>query len=127
VRLSAERAEKKLAHWQGIIIAAAEQSGRNRLTRLAAPESFHDWTSQHDLHRRILLTPRANQSLSQWAKHQPPQAISLMIGPEGGYTEQEEEIALSRGALALGMGERILRTETAGIAAVAALNALWLP
>ena len=127
VRLSAERAEKKMLHWQGIIIAAAEQSGRNRLPRLAAPESFQDWTSQHDLHRRILLTPRANETLSQWARHQPPQAISLMIGPEGGYTEQEEEIALAHGALALGMGERILRTETAGIAAVAALNALWLP
>lgn len=127
VRLSAERAEKKMAHWQGIIVAAAEQSGRNRLTRLAPPAAFHDWTAQHDLHRRILLTPRAEQTLSQWARHQPPQAISLMIGPEGGFTEQEEEIALSRGALALGMGTRILRTETAAIAAVSALNALWLP
>jgi 16S rRNA (uracil1498-N3)-methyltransferase len=127
VRLSAERAEKKMAHWQGIIVAAAEQSGRNRLTRLAPPAAFHDWTAQHDLHRRILLTPRAEQTLPQWARHQPPQAISLMIGPEGGFTEQEEEIALSRGALALGMGTRILRTETAAIAAVSALNALWLP
>ncbi|HEY0062143.1 MAG TPA: 16S rRNA (uracil(1498)-N(3))-methyltransferase [Telluria sp.] len=125
VRLSAERAEKKMQHWQGIIVAAAEQSGRNRLTRLAAPESFQDWTSQHDLHRRILLSPRATESLSSWAKHQPPQALSLMIGPEGGFTEQEEEIALARGALALGMGSRILRTETAAIAAVAGLNALW--
>ncbi|HEU4777782.1 MAG TPA: 16S rRNA (uracil(1498)-N(3))-methyltransferase [Telluria sp.] len=127
VRLSAERAEKKMAHWQGIIVAAAEQSGRNRLTQLAPPAAFHDWTAQHDLHRRILLTPRAEQTLPQWARHQPPQAISLMIGPEGGFTEQEEEIALSRGALALGMGTRILRTETAAIAAVSALNALWLP
>lgn len=127
VRLSAERAEKKIAHWQGIIIAAAEQCGRNRLPRLAAPAALQDWTSQHDLHRRILLTPRATETLPQWARHQPPQAISLMIGPEGGFTEQEEEIALSRGALALGMGARILRTETAAIAAVSALNALWLP
>ncbi|SHH21618.1 16S rRNA (uracil(1498)-N(3))-methyltransferase [Massilia sp. CF038] len=125
VRLSAERAEKKMLHWQGIIVAAAEQCGRNRLTRLAPPAAFQDWTNQHDLHRRILLSPRASQSLSSWAKHQPPQAISLMIGPEGGFTEQEEEIALARGALALGMGTRILRTETAALAAVAGLNALW--
>jgi len=127
VRLSAERAEKKMAHWQGIIVAAAEQSGRNRLTRLAPPAAFQDWTAQHDLHRRILLSPRATETLPQWARHQPPQAISLMIGPEGGFTEQEEEVALARGALALGMGTRILRTETAAIAAVSALNALWLP
>lgn len=127
VRLSAERAEKKMAHWQGIVIAAAEQCGRNRLTRLAPPTAFHDWTAQHDLHRRILLSPRATETLPQWARHQPPQAISLMIGPEGGFTEQEEEVALARGALALGMGRRILRTETAAIAAVSALNALWLP
>ncbi len=125
VRLSNERAEKKLAHWQGVIIAAAEQSGRNRLTRLAPPIAFQDWCVQQDLHRRIVLSPRAGQSLSAWAKHQPQQAISLMIGPEGGFTEQEEELALSHGALALGMGPRILRTETAGIAAVATLHALW--
>jgi 16S rRNA (uracil1498-N3)-methyltransferase len=125
VRLSAERAEKKLAHWQGIIVAAAEQSGRNRLTRLAAPDTLHDWIGQHDLHQRVLLSPRGSQSLAQWARHQPPQALSLLVGPEGGYTEQEEDAAIVRGALALSMGPRILRTETAGIAAVAALGALW--
>jgi 16S rRNA (uracil1498-N3)-methyltransferase len=64
-------------------------------------------------------------SLAEWARHQPPQALSLMIGPEGGYTLQEEDAAIAQGAIALSMGARILRTETAGIAAVAALNALW--
>jgi 16S rRNA (uracil1498-N3)-methyltransferase len=125
VRLSAERFEKKLAHWQGVVIAASEQSGRNRLARLAGLDDFHRWVSQHSLHRRILLSPRANQSLVEWARHQPPQALSLMIGPEGGFTEAEEDAAMARGALALSMGPRIVRTETAGIAAVAALNALW--
>lgn len=125
VRLSPERSEKKMAHWQGIIVSAAEQCGRNRLPRLAPPASLSDWTSQHDLQRPILLSPRATQTLPSWAKHQPPQAISLMIGPEGGFTEQEEELAIRRGALALGMGTRILRTETAALAAVAGLNALW--
>jgi len=125
VRLAGERAARRQAHWQGVIVAASEQGGRNRLARLAELDDFAQWIAQQDMHRRILLTPRGRQSLPDWARHQPPQALSLVIGPEGGYTEQEEDAAIARGALALSMGPRILRTETAGIAAVAALNALW--
>lgn len=124
-RLSGERAEKKLAHWQGIIVAACEQSGRNRLAQLAELSDFKSWISQQDLHRRVLLTPRATQSLSDWARHHPPQALALMIGPEGGFTEVEENLALAQGALSLSMGPRVLRTETAGLAALATLNAIW--
>jgi 16S rRNA (uracil1498-N3)-methyltransferase len=125
VRFSAERAPKKMAHWQGIAAAAAEQCGRNRLPHLAEPADFHQWIAQQNLHRRILLSPRAEQSLSAWAHHHPQQAVALLIGPEGGFTEQEEIAALAHGALALSMGPRVLRTETAGIAALAALNAAW--
>jgi 16S rRNA (uracil1498-N3)-methyltransferase len=125
VRLAGERAEKRQAHWQGVIVAASEQSGRNRLARLAALDSFTGWNDQSGLHKRLLMTPRAAQSLPEWARHQPPQAVALLVGPEGGYTEQEEDAAIARGAIALSMGPRVLRTETAGIAAVAALNALW--
>ena len=125
VRLTSERANKKFAHWQGIIIAAAEQSGRNRLPNLAEPANFDDWIAQHDLHKRILLSPRAEQSLSDWARHHPPQALSLLIGPEGGFTEKEETLAGMQGALTLSIGTRILRTETAGMAALAAINAVW--
>ena len=125
VRLSAERAEKKIAHWQGIIISASEQSGRNRLAQLTPPSQFNQWIEQQDLHKRILLSPRATQSLANWAQHQPPQAVTLMIGPEGGFSGEEEELAIARGALLLSMGARVLRTETAGLAAVAMLNALW--
>lgn len=125
VRLSKERAEKKLEHWRGIIIAASEQSGRNRLAHLPEPTDFNDWIGQQNLHRRILLSPRAEQSLADWARHHPPQAISLMIGPEGGFTEQEENVMLAHGAIALSMGPRVMRTETAGLAALAALNAAW--
>ena len=125
VRLAGERAEKRQAHWQGVIVAASEQSGRNRLARLSALGNFQAWIGQHDMHKRILLTPRASQSLPDWARHQPPQAVTLLVGPEGGYTEQEEDAAIAQGAIALSIGPRVLRTETAGIAAVAALNALW--
>lgn len=125
MRLSAERSAKKAAHWQGIIIAAAEQCGRNRLLHLADTADFAGWISQHDMHRRILLTPRADQPLSDWARHHPAQPVTLMIGPEGGFSEAEENAAIAHGALALSMGPRVLRTETAGLAALAALNALW--
>jgi len=125
VRLSADRAAKKMAHWQGVIIAAAEQCGRNRLPNLSDTAEFGAWIGQHDLHRRILLTPRADQPLSDWARHHPAQPVTLMIGPEGGFSEAEENAAMAHGALALSMGPRVLRTETAGLAALAGLNALW--
>ena len=125
VRLNSERAEKKQAHWQGVIVAAAEQSGRNRLPLLAPLTSLNDWLGQQDLHKRVLLSPRGEQSLSDWARHQPPQALALLIGPEGGFTEAEETLACVHGAMMLSMGPRVLRTETAGLAALAALNAVW--
>lgn len=125
VRLNAERATKKAEHWQGIIAAATEQSGRNRLPHLCELTDFNNWTQQQGLHRRIILSPRAEQSLADWARHHPPQAVALLVGPEGGFSEQEENLALAQGVLALSMGPRVLRTETAGLAALAALNAVW--
>ncbi len=125
VRLSGERAHKRHSHWRGIIEAASEQSGRNRLAHLAPLSDYQDWIGQQDLHRRILLSPRATQSLSDWARHHPPQALTLIIGPEGGFTDAEEDMALSHGALAFAIGPRILRTETSGLTALAALSAIW--
>jgi 16S rRNA (uracil1498-N3)-methyltransferase len=125
VRLSDERAARKLAHWHGIIVAASEQCGRNRLPHLAQIADFNGWIGQHDLHHRILLTPHAEQSLSDWARHHPPQAVALLVGPEGGFTEGEESAARAHGALALSMGPRVLRTETAGLAGITTLNAVW--
>ena len=125
VRLSGERLEKKQQHWQNVIIAASEQSGRNRLTHLTELSNFNDWIGQQDLHRRILLSPRAMLSMADWARHHPPQALTLVIGPEGGFTEEEENTAIKHGALAFALGPRVLRTETAGLTALAALNAIW--
>ncbi|QYF94247.1 16S rRNA (uracil(1498)-N(3))-methyltransferase [Massilia sp. PAMC28688] len=125
VRLSGERAAKRLAHWQGVIVAASEQSGRNRLAQLAPVESFGSFIATPGAQRRILLSPRAGTSLAAWAQTQQPHALTIMIGPEGGFTAQEEEEAVAAGALALSMGPRVLRTETAGMAATATLAALW--
>jgi 16S rRNA (uracil1498-N3)-methyltransferase len=125
VRLSAERAEKRQAHWQGVIVAASEQSGRNRLARLEALQDFGRWIAQPDDSQRILLSPRATESLAGWARLTPPRAVTLMIGPEGGFSAQEEDAAIAAGALPLSMGPRVLRTETAGLAALAVLSAVW--
>ncbi len=125
VRVDAERAAKKAAHWQAVIVSAAEQSGRNRLPVLAPVMPYIAWISQQDMHKRLLLSPRATSSLSDWARHHPPQAVTLVIGPEGGLTDDEEQAAIRHGAICVAMGPRVLRTETAGLAAIAALQALW--
>jgi len=125
VRLSAERAEKKLEHWNGIVVSASEQCGRNRLASVAPPLEFRDWISHQDLHKRVILTPRATESLADWARHQPAQALSIMVGPEGGFSDEEEAEALLHGALPLSIGPRVLRTETAALAAVSILSAAW--
>lgn len=125
VKLSGERIEKRLQHWTAIIAAASEQCGRNRLAHVSAPSDPEAWFTRQDLHKRILLSPRAEQSLSDWARHHPPQALSIAVGPEGGFSDEEEMFAARHGALLLGLGPRVLRTETAGLAALAALNACW--
>ena len=125
VRLNEDRIAKKMQHWAGILASAAEQCGRNRLPHLAEPAAFGNWITQQDLHRRILLSPRGSEPLSRWARHHPPQAVTLIIGPEGGFAPAEEEIAVAHGALCLTVGERVLRTETAGLAAIASLQAVW--
>ena len=125
VRLSGERAEKRQAHWQAVIVAASEQSGRNRLARLAPLVDLPRALEQAAAGRCILLSPRATQTLADWAHGQPPQALALMVGPEGGFTDQEQDAAIAAGALPLSMGPRVLRTETAALAALSMLQACW--
>jgi 16S rRNA (uracil1498-N3)-methyltransferase len=125
VRLSGERAEKRRAHWEAVVVAASEQCGRNRLAGVAPVEEFARWLGGPARGRRILLSPRADASLAQWARANPAQDVCLLVGPEGGFTAAEEDAALAGGALALSMGPRVLRTETAGLAALAILAASW--
>ena len=128
VRLSGERADKRLAHWQEVAVAASEQSGRNRVLAVEPLRDCLAWMATPDTApaaTRILLSPRGQGSLAAWARTSTPQAVCLLIGPEGGFNEREEAAAIDAGALSLTMGQRILRTETAGIAAVATLNGAW--
>ena len=125
VRLDNDRAEKRLSRWQAIAISAAQQCGRNRLPHIASPVGTGEYLRQTTPSPRILFSPRATETLSEWARHQKPQDITLLIGPEGGFSPEEENMAEQQGVTFLSMGPRILRTETAGLAAVAAINALW--
>lgn len=125
VRLSGERLEKRQAHWHGVIVAASEQCGRNRLAQLHPMTDVQPWLAASAGTTRILLSPRATESLAGWARTNAPQAVTLLIGPEGGLTPQEEDTAVAAGALSLSMGPRVLRTETAGLAALAVLAGAW--
>lgn len=125
VRLAGERLDKRLAHWQGVIVAASEQCGRNRLARLHPLADVQPWLAAPAEGVRILLSPRATESLADWARATPPQHVTFLIGPEGGLTPQEEAAAIAAGALSLSMGPRVLRTETAGLAALAVLAGAW--
>jgi 16S rRNA (uracil1498-N3)-methyltransferase len=125
VRLSGERADKRRAHWEGVVVAASEQCGRNRLAQVAQVADFGRWVAQPGPARRILLSPRATESLAGWARATPAHAVTLLVGPEGGLSDQEEDAALAHGALALSIGPRVLRTETAGLAALAVLAGAW--
>ena len=125
VKLSGERMEKRLSHWQAIVASSSEQCGRNRLMEVAPVMDFMRWVGTPSEQPRILFSPRATQSFTDWARTQQAQAVTLIIGPEGGLSEEEEAFAVAKGAILLSLGERVLRTETAGMAALAMLGALW--
>jgi 16S rRNA (uracil1498-N3)-methyltransferase len=121
VRLDARQAQKKSQHWRGIIIAACEQCGRNRLPELAAPVDLQEFlggdASKDPM--RLLLSPTAHLRIGAI---KPLEKITLLIGPEGGLSPDEGTAAFAQGFVGVQLGPRILRTETAAIAALAALQ-----
>lgn len=127
VRLDAERSDRRMQHWRGIVAGACEQCGRARLPALSEPRALADFaasTAQVGAGRHLYLDPQASDGLAVLGL--PADArVTLVVGPEGGLSERD--IAVLRGARFEGvrLGPRVLRTETAGLAAVAALNALY--
>ncbi|MEO7726230.1 MAG: 16S rRNA (uracil(1498)-N(3))-methyltransferase [Burkholderiales bacterium] len=126
VRLDAARTLKRVEHWRQVMISACEQCGRNIVPAVASPQPVIEWLGGLPAPRagelRILLSPRAEQRLVDLPR---PAAVTLLAGPEGGYTEAETAFARQRGFIELRLGPRVLRTETAALAALAALNTLW--
>lgn len=124
VRLSAERAQAKLVHWRRIAIAACEQCGRNRLPVIAAPLRVADYCRQPGGGGlRLLLSPLVEKGLRE-ALARAPTALTLAAGPEGGFSTEEETLLAAAGFMPVRLGPRVLRTETAALAALAAIHAL---
>jgi 16S rRNA (uracil1498-N3)-methyltransferase len=121
LNLPADRREKKRGHWQRIAESACEQCGRNRVPAIAAPQPLADWVDSVDAPLRLVLDPRAEpRDLPAYAG-----AVALLCGPEGGLEEEEVTRAQAAGFGTLALGPRVLRTETAPLAALAALQARW--
>ncbi len=123
VKLKGERLERRQRHWQQVAVAAAEQSGRSCVPAIEPPQPFDDWISRPQPGLRLTLHPGAEQSLRALAP--PERSVLLLVGPEGGLSEREVAAARTHGFVAVRLGPRILRTETAPVAALAAMQALW--
>jgi 16S rRNA (uracil1498-N3)-methyltransferase len=125
VKLSAERAEKRTEHWQNIAISACEQSGRAYVPKVLAPTSLEQWLSKNPsaTNTRILLNPIGAIKLTEITK--PSGEIQLLIGAEGGLSQEEIDLASSHHFQSIVLGPRILRTETAALTAIAAMQLAW--
>jgi 16S rRNA (uracil1498-N3)-methyltransferase len=123
VRLSGDRAARRQSHWQRVAIAACEQCGRDRVPEVRATLAFRDWAAQPSQATRWMLSPYADEALV--AQSAPPGPVELLIGPEGGLSERELDIAGIVGFTPLSLGPRVLRTETAPIVALSAMQSLW--
>lgn len=131
VKLEGERLDKRHQHWQSVIASACEQCGRNRLPGLFQLTTLANWLSglpvnentSGDNKLKLVLNHRADQSLSTLSE--PASSVLLLVGPEGGLSEVEIKAAQRAGFTPVRLGPRVLRTETAGVAALAAIQTLW--
>jgi len=128
VRLNAQKAQKRQQQWQSIVVHACEQSGRTWVPSVAPIVRFDDWLSQTPSSLPgLVLSPDADTALSQLAQHWSPprQGLTFIIGPEGGLSGEEIAQAKAKGLKAIRLGPRVLRTETAGVALLSAVQTLW--
>lgn len=124
VRLSGERAERRVARWQEIVVSACEQSGRNIVPKVLPLTTYAQALQQLPQETtKLLMSLNRAQKLSDIR----PQSgkVVFMVGPEGGWTEKEEQQAFDAGFQSVTLGKRVLRTETASLAAIAAMQTLW--
>lgn len=123
VKIQDNRMQNKLMHWQNIIISATEQCGRVCLTQIKDPVSFTEWLCSDSAKTRLILHPASQQSLSNI--NPSDNELTLIVGPEGGFSDTEIEQAQEKGCEPIGLGPRILRTETAVVSAVSNVQQLW--
>jgi 16S rRNA (uracil1498-N3)-methyltransferase len=121
VRLDEEQSDRKSSHWRAIAIAACEQCGRNRLPEVALPAQLREFLRQSSGDSvRLLLSPSAKRRIEDVSR--PAAGATVLIGPEGGLSDAEQEDALTAGFTAVNLGPRVLRTETAAIASLTLLQ-----
>lgn len=121
VKMDQKRLAKRLAHWQAVAVSACEQSGRARIPTILEPLTLDQWLMTQANGERLVLAPESPQKLSAFRPGS--NALSILVGPEGGFEDQEVAQACAAGCQALSMGPRILRTETAGPVAITLLQA----
>lgn len=119
--LRGERGRRRQAHWERVVIAACEQCGRNRIPEVHPPRALGEWLQGYAGPPGLLLDPAAARGIGELPS--PAPGAALLIGPEGGLSPAERDLARERGFTAVTMGPRILRTETAAVAALAVLQA----
>lgn len=124
VRLAGERAARRVEHWRGVAASACEQCGRNRVPAVAPIAELDAWLAQPARPGvlRLMLSPQAALTLDRLP---PAAAVELLVGAEGGLDPREADAAAAAGFVGVRLGPRVLRTETAGLAVLAALQALW--
>jgi 16S rRNA (uracil1498-N3)-methyltransferase len=120
VKLSSERWDKKLQHWRAVAIAACEQCGRNQLPEIFEPQSVLDWFGHLQADLKLICQPTVTASLKDYDNKMT--SVALLIGPESGLDEKEFALAKEYGFNPLSLGPRVLRTETAAVAAVTAIQ-----
>ena len=124
VRLEGERAEKRVQHWQSVVNSACEQSGRNRVPIVRQIMSLNHWFGQtHEATVKLTLSPHAKLCFRELLV--PQGNVLFLVGPEGGLSEAEEGAAAVCGFTSVKLGQRVLRTETAALAAISAMQTLW--
>jgi len=122
-RLSGERAGRRVAHWQGVAASACEQCGRNQVPQVAPLEKLESWLARPAVGGlRLMLAPDAEHALADLPL---ARQVQMLIGAEGGLDPQEVVAAQQVGFQPVRLGPRVLRTETAALAALAAMQALW--
>ena len=122
VKLNAERQEKRQRHWQQIAVSACEQSLRCDVPEIMTPQTLSDWISTVNADLKLVLHHHTEQPLGDLPK---PDSVALLIGPEGGLTDDEIDQARNQGFMPVAFGPRVFRTETAPVAAQAILQYLW--
>lgn len=128
LRLDAARAAKRVAHWQQVVVAACEQSGRNHVPTVAPLSDLETYLNasggaSSGLATRFVLDPVGGARLADCKR--PAGGVHVLIGPEGGWTEAELAACRASGCAMISLGPRVLRTETAGLAVLAAIQTLW--